>query len=188
MKFRYILFLCVIAVCCYWVILPVHSSETEAKITDFLVTSTEDSVLVFAKVTDCFTTDMEKAIFAGIPTTFTFFIHLYQERSYWWDKKLAAIEISQTIKYNRVRQTFYVFSADGKFTAFHDFARAKTAVTELNGVALSSLRCLKKGEGYYVMIKAGLKKEKLPWHLEYLFPFVSLWNFETKWHRQPFVY
>jgi hypothetical protein len=169
-------------------VLPVRSFGAEAKMTDFLVTSTTDSVLVFAKVTNCFTRDMEKAILAGIPMTFTFFMRLYQERSYWWDKKLAAVEISQTIKYNRVKQTFYVFSANGKFTAFHDFTSAKTAMTELNGVVLSSLRYLRREKGYYVMLKAGLEREKLPWHLEHIFSFFSLWNFETNWYRQQFVY
>lgn len=188
MKSLQTLLLCVIFVCCHWVILPAHSFGAEAKITDFLVTSTTDSVLVFAKVTNCFTKDMEKAILAGIPTTFTFFIRLYQERSYWWDKKLAVAEVSQTIKYNRVRQTFYIVSANGKFIAFRDFVSAKTAMAELNGVVLSALRYLKKGKGYYVMLKAGLEKEKLPWHLEYIFSFVSLWNFETNWYRQQFVY
>jgi hypothetical protein len=34
------------------------------------------------------------------------------------------------------------------------------------------------------MIKAKLDKVRLPLYMEYVFFFVSLWDFETDWYRQ----
>jgi len=44
---------------------------------------------------------------------------------------------------------------------------------------------LKPGLPSELRIKAELDAVKLPFHLEYLFFFVSLWDFETKWHVEP---
>jgi len=41
---------------------------------------------------------------------------------------------------------------------------------------------MKPGALTYLRIKAELDPIKLPLHLEYLFFFVSLWDFETDWH------
>jgi hypothetical protein len=44
---------------------------------------------------------------------------------------------------------------------------------------------LKAGIPVELRIKAELDPVKLPFHLEYLFFFVSLWDFETKWYTKP---
>jgi hypothetical protein len=44
---------------------------------------------------------------------------------------------------------------------------------------------LKPGAPAYFQIKAELDPVRLPLHLEYLFFFVSLWDFETDWHHEP---
>jgi len=132
----------------------------------------------------------EKAILTGIPTTFTFVLELYRERSHWFDKKESILEVKHTIKYDNVKKILYVVSAgDGnKPEQFKDFSRAKAAMSELNGVVLTSLMQMTKGDRYYLRVKAKLEKVRLPLHLEYVFFFVSLWDFETDWLRQDFIY
>jgi hypothetical protein len=44
---------------------------------------------------------------------------------------------------------------------------------------------LKAGIPTELRIKAELDPVRLPLHLEYLFFFVSLWDFETDWHIEP---
>jgi hypothetical protein len=61
-------------------------------------------------------------------------------------------------------------------------------MADLNGVPLFPLKGLKKNEYYYVQSKVKLDKVRLPFRLEYLFFFVSLWDFETGWHREGFFY
>ena len=158
-------------------------------IRDLLVTNNASHLLVYARVTNCFTKEIEAAILAGVPTAFTFILELFQERSGWLDKKLIRTTRRHTIKYDNVKKLFHV-SADGEkeATAFQDFESAKRAMADLNGVSLFPLKALKRNAHYYVRSKAQLDKVRLPLHLEYLFFFVSLWDFETDWYREGFSY
>lgn len=166
----------------------VHAHE--AKISDFVITSGKRDVLVYFKVGDCFTRKMEEAILAGIPTTFTFLMELFQERSWWFDLKVVSGETRHTIKYDTVKKVFHVtFNGDGRGPLeFTDFSSAKRAMEEVNAAAIAPLNQMEKEGRYYVKVKAKLDKVRLPLHMEYVFFFVSLWDFETDWYRQDFVY
>jgi hypothetical protein len=170
-------------------VFPHTVSADNATIRDLLVTNNASHLLVYARVTNCFTKEIEAAILAGVPTTFTFILELFQERSGWLDKKLIQMTLRHTIKYDNVKKLFYV-SADGEreATAFPDFESAKRSMADLNGVPLVPLTALRKNAHYYVLSKVKLDKVRLPLHLEYLFFFVSLWDFETDWYREGFSY
>ena len=170
--------------------LPVEAFAAEAKITDLIITNTSENLLVYLKVENCFTRDMEEAILAGIPTTFTFVLELRRERRYWFDKKECFLEVGHTIKYDNIKKIFYVaFTEHGRnLEQFKEFTKAKIAMSELNGIVFTSLRQMTKGDKYYLRVKAELEEVRLPLHLEYVFFFVSLWDFETDWFRQGFVY
>ncbi len=160
-----------------------------AEIGDLLITNNATHLLVYARVMNCFTNDMETAIMAGIPTTFTIIVDLYQVRKRWLDKKLIRLTIRHTIKYDNVKRLFYVSSnGDKEPASFEDYEGAKRAMTDLGGVPVILLKALQKGESYYVEVKAKLDKVRLPLRMEYVFFFVSLWDFETGWHREGFIY
>ncbi len=169
---------------------PAHAQGLEAKISDFVITTSSTDVLVYFKVRDCFTRKMEEAIFAGIPTTFTFSFELYEARSLWFDRKIVSGETRHTLKYDTVKKVFYVsFSGDGRGPLeFTEFNSAKRAMEEVNAAAVASLSQLARNSHYYIKVKAKLDTVRLPLHLEYVFFFVSLWDFETDWYRQDFVY
>ena len=171
-------------------LVPIRSYGMEARITDCLVTNTTDDVLVYFRVTNCFTKDMEKAVLAGIPATFTFLLELYRDRGYWFDKKESSMEVKHTIKYDNLKKIFYVSAAEnGKQPmAFSDFDEAKMAMADLNGAVIAPLKILKRDRQYYIKVKVQMDKVRLPFHMEYVFFFVSMWDFETDWYRQGFVY
>jgi hypothetical protein len=50
------------------------------------------------------------------------------------------------------------------------------------------LNKLERNRRYCVRVKARLDKVRLPLRMEYVFFFVSLWDFETDWYRQDFIY
>jgi hypothetical protein len=132
---------------------------------------------------------MESAIMAGVPTTFTFLLDLYQERPRWIDEKISSVIVKQTIKYDNVKKVFYISSMEGyRQSEFQDFEAAKKAMSELNGIVVASLKDLQKNNSYYLMVKAKLDKIRLPLHMEYVLFFVSLWDFETDWYRQRIGY
>jgi hypothetical protein len=169
---------------------PAPSAQgREARISGVLITQNIEHIQVYAKVTNAFTRDMEAAILAGVPTTFTFLLELYQERTLWPDKKVAKVEIKHTIKYDHIKKTFYVWSAGNpEPEGFQDFDTAKRIMTELNGVVVAAVKKLWKNTPTYLMIKAKLDKVRLPLGMEYVFIFVSLWDFETDWYKQRFLF
>lgn len=179
----------IIIIFCFLLFYPFSSEGRDAKFADLLVTNNADNILVYARVTNCFTKTMEAAILAGVPTTFTFLLDFYQERSYWPDKRLARRIVKNTIKYDNVKKIFHVSSTDSEESAiFQTLDNAKMAMAELNGVAVIPLNVLTTGKPYYLMVKAQLDKVRLPLHMEYLFFFVSLWDFETDWYMQKINY
>jgi hypothetical protein len=166
---------------------PVMGSE--AAIKDVLVTQSIDYIQLYAKVNNAISEDMERAILAGVPTTITFLADLYQERSLWFDRKVTGVVIKQTIKYDKVKKTFYVWLPNRQEPeGFQDFASAKRAITELNGVVVAPVMQLQRYTPTYIMIKAKLDKVRLPLGMEYVFVFVSLWDFETDWYKQRFMF
>ncbi len=174
-------FLAVILVILIW-LSPAYAREAEIR--DVLVTHQGDTITVYARVTNCFTKGMESAIMAGVPTTFTFLLDLNRERDFWFDKKIVGAVIRQTIKYDTVKKLFLVSSTDGKAaTAFQDLEGAKRAMAEITRTLVIH-RNVDRQRPFYVMIKAKLDKVRLPLYMEYVFFFISLWDFETDWYRQ----
>ncbi|MBU0575631.1 MAG: DUF4390 domain-containing protein [Proteobacteria bacterium] len=185
---RKTVFLSICLILALFLAFPFSLRADESTINGF-VTNNATHLLVYARVTNCFTKDMDAAILAGVPTTFTFLMELYQERPFWLDKKLARLTVGNTIKYDNVKRLFYVYSdSDKEPTSFQDFEGAQRAMADLNGFPVASMNSLKRNEYYYVRIKAKLDKVRLPLHMEYVFSFVSLWDFETDWYREGFFY
>ena len=168
---------------------PGHLRAEKAAIGDLLVTNNTSHVLVYARVTNCFTAEMDAAIMAGVPTTFTFFVDLFQERARWLDRKITRMTVRHTIKYDNVKKLFYIsVNGDNEPTSFQDLENAKRAMSDLNGFSVSPLNILKRNQYYYIEIKVKLDKVRLPLHMDQVFPFVSLWDFETDWYRKGFFY
>lgn len=167
---------------------PLSYYSRDAAITDILIMNDANNITVYARVTNCFTKKMESAILAGVPMTFTYLLELYQEQINWFDKKINEATAKQTIKYDNVKKKFYVFTEDHKLFGFDSFDNAKKAMADLNGVAVASTKDMQKGENYRLKIKVKLDRVTLPMDMEYVFFFVSLWDFETGWYQQKFVY
>lgn len=168
---------------------PARATGMQAAIKDVLITQSIDYIQLYAKVSHAISKDMEKAILAGVPTTITFLVDLYQERSFWFDNKVAGVVIKQTIKYDNVKKTFYVWLHNRQEPeGFQDIESARRAITELNGVVVAPVAQLQRYTPSYIMIKAKLDKVRLPLGMEYLLFFVSLWDFETDWYKQRFMF
>lgn len=169
-----------------------QSSAGKVEITDFLVTNTQEHVLVYCKLKNCFTPEIEEAILAGITTAFIFTVELYRQRGFWTDKREAALEIKHSVKYDSVKKTLNVsFTETGKDPEqFKELAKAENAMADLSGVPVAPLSRLIRDNQYYIRVKAKLDKVSLPGELKNTFTFIffSLWHFETDWFRQDFIY
>lgn len=137
-------------------------------------------------VKNCFTEKMEEAIQSGIPTTFTFYINLHQKRGWWKDRKLASVELRHTVQYHPIQKVYQIkLGDDHSARAASSLEEAKKLMSSVKEVSVRSSSPMEPGVPAYFRIKAELDPVRLPLHLEYLFFFVSLWDFETDWAIQP---
>lgn len=162
----------------------------QAQITDIIVTNNQEYLLVYFYTKGCFTPEMNKAIMSGLPTTFTFLLELTKPRSFWPNKKLAALKLHHTIKYDSLREEFQVtLSERGNQTfIFKEYAKAQEMMADVSNIQMIPLKQLEKNNQYQLRIKAELNKVTLPLYLHYILFFVSLWDFETDWYVVEFIY
>jgi len=169
---------------------PSKSFCEEARIENVIVTNTHKDLLVYFSVHGCFTKKIDEAILNGIPTTFTFFIKLYLPRSFWFDKAISSVIVKHTIVYDNLKDEFKVTlnSKGKKEVVLKDLWEAKNMMSEVDEVTVAPMSSLEKKIKYYLKIKAELDTIKLPFFLDYVLFFVSLWDFETAWHSEFFTY
>jgi len=163
---------------------------SDARLTDIVITNTQDYLLAYFSVTDCFTENMKRAIDNGVSTSFTFFVKLYEVRNWWWDKGLADLKVSHEIKYDNLKKVYIVrlSSKDNKVVYVKDFDKAKKLMSEIVGLKVTELRNLQRGNHYQISMMAELDKIRLPFYFHYVFFFLSLWDFETDWYTVDFRY
>jgi hypothetical protein len=161
-----------------------------AVLTNIIVTNTRDDLLVYLKVEGAFIEKMEKAILSGVPTTFSFFISFYQVRNFWFDNKIKDIKVTNTIKYDNLKEEFIVNRSWEKSgpQVTRSFDEAQNLMTEIDSLKVVPLEQLEKGGHYQIRAKAELSKVTLPFYLHYVLFFVSLWDFETDLYTVDFVY
>ena len=61
-------------------------------------------------------------------------------------------------------------------------------MAELNGIPVVAFSNLSKGERYYVQVRVKIDRVRLPFKMEYVLFFVSLWDFETPLYKIRFAY
>jgi len=162
----------------------------DATLTNIIVTNTRDDLLIYLTVEGAFREEMEEAIKSGVPTTFSFFINLYRQRTLWPDKNIAELRVLHTIKYNNLKEEFVIkrsWEAEKAITV-KTFNEAKKLMSEVDSLKIIPLRALQKGKQYQIQAKAQLNKVTLPFYLHYVLFFISMWDFETDWYTIDFIY
>ena len=166
--------------------LPLSAFCQKASIKEVSVKRTNGVWKVGFNVENCFTEKMEEAIQTGIRTIFTFYLQLYQKRSLWKDRKVASIQFHHTIQYDPIRGEYQLTQEEsGTSLVTTSLEEAKRWMAKVEAVEIRPSLKVKPDVSTYLRIKAGLDPVRLPLHLEYLFFFVSLWDFETDWHIEP---
>jgi hypothetical protein len=173
-----------------FLLLPPPAFAQEARLTNIIVTNTRDDLLVYMTVEGAFTEQMKEAILSGVPATFSFLIQIYQARNFWFDKEIADLETTHTIKYDTLKKEFEIRRSwqNDKPLTTKSFVEARKLMTEIDSLKIVSLSKLEKGTQYQLRTKAELSKLTLPYYLHYVLFFVSLWDFETDWYTIDFIY
>jgi hypothetical protein len=167
-------------------VFPLSAFCQKASIKNVNVKESKGLWKVSFEVENCFTEKMEEAIQSGIGTTFTFYVQLYQKRKWWRDRKVASIEFRHTVQYIPIQKVYRVTLRDNPSSlVLSSLEEAKRLMSKVSELEVRPVTPLKSGIPAYFQIKAELDPVTLPLHLEYLFFFVSLWDFETDWHNEP---
>ncbi len=168
----------------------VESAEgRKAWLENLRVRDSEGSIVIDTKLKGAFTQDITEAVVSGTPTRFKFLIQLRKKRKLWFDKKIREYEISHTVVYDVLKKEYLVtrLYPDG------NEENLSTAVwyimeewmTELNSIHLAYPEIKDKSVHYFLKIKAEMKCIKIPFPINYLLAFISLWNFDTPWTNVP---
>jgi len=171
-------------------LIPNVGFAQDATLTNITVSNTRDDLLLYLNLEGAFREEMKKAILSGAPATFSFFAKLNRVRTFWFDKPIADIEVTHTIKYDNLKKEFTVERSwkEGKPEVTKSLEEAKKWMTEINSLKIIPLKRLEKGEEYQIRVKAEVSKKTLPLYLHYILFFVSLWDFETDWYAIDFIY
>ena len=171
-------------------LIPNVTFAQEAGLTNIIVTNTRDDLLLYLNVEGAFKAKMKTAILSGVPATFSFFTNLYQVRDLWFDKKIAHIKVTHSIKYNNLKKEFFIRRSweSSEPIVTQSFEEAQKLMTEIDSLKMIPLGKLEKGRQYQIRAKAELNKLTLPFYLHYILFFISLWDFETDWYTIDFIY
>jgi hypothetical protein len=168
---------------------PAHAQQ-EARLSDIVVTNTAEHLIVYFTVEDCFTAEMLEAIESGLPTTFTFYIRLYERRDFWWDRQMTELEVRHTVRFDQLKKHYEVTRSDGtgEVVNVQDFDEVRRLMSEVAALPVVPLDRLQKGGRYQLQMMAEMDKIRLPLYLHYVFFFLSLWDFKTDWYTVNFLY
>ncbi|MBW1642048.1 MAG: DUF4390 domain-containing protein [Deltaproteobacteria bacterium] len=165
-------------------------SAREARVTSIRLNNTRDHLLIYLNIEGALQNKMEKAVLAGIPASFTYYIKLNKIRGLWFDKEISDIKAIHTIRYDNLKKEFFVNRSweNAAPIVTKSFDYAKLLMSQLNSLKIVELNKLTKGHQYQILAKAELSKVTLPLYLHYVLFFVSMWDFETDWHSISFIY
>jgi len=173
------------------VVLSVNPAEgADAWLEDVNAKKVNGYIFINAELKGAFTKDIIEAISSGSPTRFKYQIKIRKNRGFWLDKDVHEYEIYHTVTYDVLKREYLVSRTypDGDFEENLSTVKWETMQQWMANLSSIKIPCTKirdqKAE-YFLKIKAEMKCIKIPFPFNYLFVFVSLWNFDTPWVRVP---
>ncbi|UCE55692.1 MAG: DUF4390 domain-containing protein [Desulfobacterales bacterium] len=180
-----------VSIICFLLTTQAPGFAEDARLTNITVSNTRDDLLLYLNVEGAFREEMKKAILNGVPATFSFFASMNRVRNFWFDGKIADIEVTHTINYDNLKKEFSIhrsWEGNNNNKVTKSFKEAQKLMTEINSLKIIPLNRLQKGRQYQLRVKAEFSKKTLPLYLHYVLFFVSLWDFETDWYTIDFIY
>jgi hypothetical protein len=163
-------------------------ARDQAQLKDMFVTDSESALLLYFRVTNAFSAEMEEGIKNGIPVSFTFYIELLQAKNGWPDKDIVSRVFDHTLTYDNLKEEYLVsFGETKKIIAVSSLAEAEKLMVEIHDYKLAELIDLMPAVSYKARLKVRLAKKTLPLNFQYVIPFWNLWEFETDWYELDFM-
>jgi len=174
-------------------LLPSLASAKQTIVRNVIISNSYNHLHIQFQLAHSFHNKMEEATKTGIPTTFTYYIDLYQIRSLWNDKLITAVTLSKTLKYDNLKDEYVVISKNDKTNGesslvLSSLSEAKKTMNNVQIPSYYPMWKLERNKDYYVKIKAVSKGVEPPLYIHYLLFFLKWMNFETDWFVEAFKY
>ncbi|MBN2706386.1 MAG: DUF4390 domain-containing protein [Deltaproteobacteria bacterium] len=148
---------------------------------DFVVSARDHHVYLSVKVANPFDHELKSLILNGVPQNITVTISVKVNRFNLYlvkfNRTIASQSYTHTITYDNLKKLFTVtHDHPGKTFECASFKEALSYATSFTDMALLGARQLEKNRSYQVETRAEIRKVRLPFHLEYLFFFLSAWD------------
>jgi hypothetical protein len=118
----------------------------------------DGQVLVSFELSDGFTLDVRDAIQSGLATTFSYEIELRRGTATWFDRTVAALTVSATVRFDNLTRRYQLSKAvDGRVEAAQrteNLDNVKEWMTKFEHVPLSRTSSLETNGEYYVRVRA----------------------------------
>ena len=169
----------------------VAAEKKEPYFANVILTTSENSVLLFGVLQSAFPEEMIQGLHSGIPIQYSFFVEVYRKRKYWSDEQVASIRFQHTLRYDTLKEMYKVELEEGNETksiTCQTLAEAQKAMNEFNGINVIKLAALIPDASYTLQVRSELYKKNLPMGPHHVIPFVSWWDIETNWYSLDFNY
>ncbi len=170
-----------------WILMDpaVSLGATRASIVDLELSNQHGILAIGFTIDNCFTPKMEEAILSGVPTTFRIRVILENRRWIFFKSSKLDVTLNRTIKYEGLKREFRVLLPETTQIVHTtpSFSEAKDLMSRVVDLPVIPMWRLEEDKEYTLGVKAELSKVDLPLFFRYILFFVSLWDFETDWHK-----
>src|SRR3989304_9831391 len=145
----------ILATCIFlWTSAGLAATES---ISDILITKGNNDLLVSARLTGGFTTEIKKEIINGVSKEFFYYLVIKRVMSNWLDEEKISGKKKYSIKYDILKKQYLVTRETGDLSEEQIFDSYDSMVAWVSGVdriSITPLNLLNKRLQYYVSIKA----------------------------------
>ena len=140
----------------------VAAAEPRVEISHLVIKNSQDTLQIDLKIDSEFTPEIKAAVLNGVPVRSTFSISLYAVNDFWFDTKVAGQTAIHELRYDLTKRVYKLIRSRGmrRPAYMEDFEKARLYISEINNLEVISLKDLKKGEHYQLMVGAGLRVRK----------------------------
>jgi hypothetical protein len=140
-------------------------------------------LLVAFRVQRAFDERLLDTLDSGLPVRFTYHVQVLRSREVLADRLFGEVRFHRTLMKDNLKDRYLVtIGSSREAQDVRGLAEAVELMTRVEGVRILSLESLGRSGPLLLRIKAKLQKFQLPFHLHYLFAFVSYWDVETDWY------
>jgi len=156
----------------------VFSADNPPYLEDFILGKSSQWITLSLMVSSPFDKKIKRLILDGVPQKITLEIETNEKKNYLFlvniDRNVFNNSIIQSIQYDNLKKLFVVHFGDQTLSLkTHSYKEALLAVSTFHNVHLLPIKKTQAHHHYQVRVKAEIIKKRMPFHLEYLFFFLS---------------